>query len=360
MAGAAGRRGLLGRRAIVRPRRSGGRAPVAAAIPPAVAPLDLEAGCGPSSALASWPAARSCSRSLRPQAVLAQRVPEFERRGSGHHAGSIRVDARARRASRRASARATHEIRNFPAHKPEGIDRVGLVGFADALADPVRTSRSDLDTVAFYLDWIERDPQTLLGTDIGAALKSAMEVAKKDDRKTRKIFLIVSDGEDYGQELDNQVARSFASQAITSTASELARDQPVPDPDVRPDGREVPLRDEHGRHRQDEVLGGDAAADRLGHRRPLPPVAHRRRADARASTESCRASGGSSAGGRRPSIAISIRRGWPWRPRPPAPRCGSFCDHHANRPALTAHAAAGHHRRSRGRRSARSSSASTC
>jgi hypothetical protein len=39
---------------------------------------------------------------------------------------------------------------------------------------------SDIETVAFYLDWINHDTQTLLGTDIGAALKNAREVARKD------------------------------------------------------------------------------------------------------------------------------------------------------------------------------------
>ena len=64
----------------------------------------------------------------------------------------------------------------------------------------------DLDTVAFYLDWIENDPQNLMGTNIGAALKNALEVARKDDRQTRKIFVLLSDGEDYGGEVNRQLA----------------------------------------------------------------------------------------------------------------------------------------------------------
>ena len=45
------------------------------------------------------------------------------------------------------------------------------------------------------LDYIDGDPHALFGTNIGAALTSALEVARKDKRPTRKVFLLVSDGE---------------------------------------------------------------------------------------------------------------------------------------------------------------------
>ena len=74
------------------------------------------------------------------------------------------------------------------------------------LADPVlpdarprhRRLLSRLDRAAIR--------RRFLGTNIGAALKNALEVAKKDDRKTRKIFVLLSDGEDYGGELSRQLA----------------------------------------------------------------------------------------------------------------------------------------------------------
>src|SRR4029077_3864312 len=141
---------------------------------------------------------------VRPQAQLTTRTPQYEREDL-----VIMLD---RSASMRAHdvapsrfSRATTEIRTFLVHKPENIDRVGLVGFAGSSLILSYLTR-DLDTVAFYLDWIEHDPQTLLGTDMGAALKNAREVAKKDDRKTRKIYVMLSDGEDYGQDLDSQAA----------------------------------------------------------------------------------------------------------------------------------------------------------
>jgi len=104
----------------------------------------------------------------------------------------------------------------------------------------------DLDTVAFYLDWIESDPQTLLGTDIGAALKNALDVARKDDRKTRKIFVLLSDGEDYGGEVSRQLA-VYRQEGHHINSIGIGSDDEVPIPEVQPDGKELPLRDEGGR-----------------------------------------------------------------------------------------------------------------
>jgi len=146
---------------------------------------------------------------VRPQALLAHRVPEYERQDL-----VILLD---RSASMRAHdiqpsrfSRATLEIRNFLRHKPEAIDRVALVGFADASV-VLSYLTSDVESIFFYLDWIDGDPYPLFGTNIGAALNSAMEVIKKDNRQTRKLILVVSDGEDYGDELAKalKAARAF-------------------------------------------------------------------------------------------------------------------------------------------------------
>src|SRR5205814_4834534 len=141
---------------------------------------------------------------VRPQALLAARTPEYERQDV--------VFLLDRSASMRAhdvepsrSRRATAELRNFLRSKPDTIDRIGLIGFADA-AVVLSYLTSDIDSLAFYLDWIDEDPTTLLGTNLGAALRSARDVAQKDDRPTRKLFVLISDGEDYGAELDAALA----------------------------------------------------------------------------------------------------------------------------------------------------------
>src|SRR5712692_8805442 len=115
---------------------------------------------------------------VRPQALIASRTPEFERQDL-----IVVLD---RSASMRAHdiqpsrfRRATLEVRNFLKHKPDAIDRVALVGFADASL-VLSYLTSDVGSVFFYLDWVDGDPFALLGTNIGAALNSAREVAQKD------------------------------------------------------------------------------------------------------------------------------------------------------------------------------------
>lgn len=181
---------------------------------------------------------------VRPQAPLTTRTPQYEREDL-----VIMLD---RSASMRAHdvapsrfARATQEIRTFLKNKPENIDRVGLVGFAASSLILSYLTR-DLDTVAFYLDWIENDPQNLMGTNIGAALKNALEVARKDDRRTRKIFVLLSDGEDYGGEVNRQLA-VYRQEGHHINSIGIGSDDEVPVPEVMPDGREIPLRDENGR-----------------------------------------------------------------------------------------------------------------
>lgn len=181
---------------------------------------------------------------LRPQVLLAERVPELERQDL-----IVMFD---RSASMRAHdvppsrfSRATQELTNFLQHKPEAIDRVGLVGFADASLI-LSYLTTDVDTVSFYLDWIDRDPQTLMGTDIGAALKSALEVARKDKKQTHKLFLLVSDGEDFGAELNAQLA-TYSAQGYHVHCIGIGSDTPAPIPLAQVDGKETYLRDEQGR-----------------------------------------------------------------------------------------------------------------
>ncbi|HJZ73634.1 MAG TPA: VWA domain-containing protein [Vicinamibacterales bacterium] len=181
---------------------------------------------------------------VRPQALLAARTPDYEREDI--------VFLLDRSASMRAHdippsrfLRATAEIRNFLRNKPDSIDRVGLVGFADASV-VLSYLTSDVDSLMFYLDWIDGDPTPLLGTNIGAALRSARAVAQKDDRQTRKLFLLVSDGEDYGAELDGALA-TFRQENRRVHCIGVGSDKDVPVPLRQADGQDAWLRDDEGR-----------------------------------------------------------------------------------------------------------------
>jgi Ca-activated chloride channel family protein len=181
---------------------------------------------------------------VRPRALVAARVPEFERQDV--------IFVLDRSASMRAHdvqpsrfLRATAELRSFLRNKPETIDRVGLVGFADASV-VLSYLTADIDSVMFYLDWIDEDPAALLGTNIGAALRSAREVAQKDDRHGPKLFLLISDGEDYGAEL-NDVLATFREEHLRVQCLGIGSDREVPVPLRLTDGREEFLRDDGGR-----------------------------------------------------------------------------------------------------------------
>jgi Ca-activated chloride channel homolog len=181
---------------------------------------------------------------VRPQASVTHRFPDYERQDLivmlDRSASMKARDIEPSRASR-----ATLEIRNFVRQKPEGIDRIALVGFADS-AIVLSYLTEDADSVLFYFDWIDADPTPLFGTNIAAALKSAMEVAQKDDRSTRKLFLLVSDGEDYGTELQRVLVTARAGGYRVNCIG-IGTGQAVAIPVRSAGGQETLLRDDTGR-----------------------------------------------------------------------------------------------------------------
>ena len=181
---------------------------------------------------------------VRPQAPITRLEPQYERADliiMLDRSVSMRAhDVRPSRASR-----ASLEIRNFLRQKPEGIDRVALIGFADS-AVVLTNLTTDLDSVLFYFDWLDRDPTTFFGTDIAAALTSAMDLARKDNHPTRKLFLIVSDGEDHGEGLTRAVALA-RSRGYRVNCIGIGSDQAVAIPVAAENGRETPLVDDTGR-----------------------------------------------------------------------------------------------------------------
>lgn len=135
----------------------------------------------------------------RPQVMLAAHDPQFERQDLVIVLDRS-VSMRAADVAPSRLVRATSEIRNFLRQRPEAIDRVALVGFADAslvLSYPT----ADMESLFFYLDWINDDPTPLFGTNVGGALIKALELVQKDQRKTRKVVLLISDGDDLGSDL---------------------------------------------------------------------------------------------------------------------------------------------------------------
>ncbi len=181
---------------------------------------------------------------MRPQLLLAQRVPDYERQDLIILLDRS-VSMRARDIQPSRFGRATAELRNLLRQKPEGIDRVGLIGFADSSV-VLSYLTGDVESVLFYLDWLDDDASVLFGTNLGAALKSAMDVARKDDRPTRKRFLLVSDGEDYGREL-NGALDVFRAEGYRVDCIGIGSDRPVPIPLTPSDAGDSFLKDDAGR-----------------------------------------------------------------------------------------------------------------
>jgi Ca-activated chloride channel family protein len=181
---------------------------------------------------------------MRPQAPVTRRFPEYERQDL-----IIMLD---RSASMKARdilpsrfSRATLEMRNLVSRKPAGIDRIALIGFADS-AVVLSYLTADADSVLFYFDWIDADPTPLFGTNIGAALQSAVEVAAREDQAAQKLFLVVSDGEDFGSELERALASARAAGYRVNCIG-IGGEEAVPILLQEPGGRDTPLRDDTGR-----------------------------------------------------------------------------------------------------------------
>ncbi len=184
----------------------------------------------------------------RPQVLLARLVPDYERQDLIIVLDrSVSMHARDIQPSR--FSRATLELRNLLRQKPEGIDRLGLVGFADSSV-VLSYLTGDVESVLFYLDWLDGESTVLFGTNIGAALNGARDVAKKDDRPTRKRFLLVSDGEDHGTELKTALD-TFRAEGYRVDCIGIGSGQAVPIPLTASDddarAEDSYLRDDAGR-----------------------------------------------------------------------------------------------------------------
>lgn len=180
---------------------------------------------------------------MRPQLFSERRLPEYERQDL-----VLILD---RSASMRAQdvppsrgRRAVEEIKTFLAQQPEGIDRVGLVGFAGTSLILSHLTR-DTASLLFYLDWTLDDREPHFGTNIGAALASARELARKDGRPTRKIFLVLSDGEDRSEELPKALAALHDERTRVHCIG-IGGEREAPIPVLRADGVSEFLEDEQG------------------------------------------------------------------------------------------------------------------
>jgi len=105
--------------------------------------------------------------------------------------------------------RALEVIGTFVRKKPPQ-DRVGLVSFsAGSLILSYLTE--DPENILFYLEYLKQEPVISPGTNVGRALMNGLTIVAKDAeanpaaRRHKKVFILLSDGEDHGTELESAV-----------------------------------------------------------------------------------------------------------------------------------------------------------
>lgn len=92
------------------------------------------------------------------------------------------------------------------------IGRVGLLSFSGS-SIILSYLTSDSENVLFYLDYLAEQPDSSLGTDIGSAIVSGIQVMDQglqgDEKleENRQILVMLSDGEDHGEELNEALRR---------------------------------------------------------------------------------------------------------------------------------------------------------
>jgi Ca-activated chloride channel family protein len=151
--------------------------------------------------------------------------------------------------------RATRVIREIVVGEPL-IQRVGLVTFSrSSLILSYLTS--DVENILFYLDFLREQHLPGVGTNIGAAIASGIQVIElrrkeAEASQNHPIMILLSDGEDHEEELEVRLQQASRAQLTVYTigiASEA--------------GGFIPIRDEGGNVKFVEDLQGTRLISRL-------------------------------------------------------------------------------------------------
>jgi Ca-activated chloride channel family protein len=130
-------------------------------------------------------------------------------------------------------------------------DRVGLVSFAGA-SMIISYLTEDANNILYYLDYLKEDTTVSHGTNIGAGLRNAVTVIRKDAElhpaagRNKKVFILLSDGEDNSIELDGAVA-AVREQRVKVHTVGVGSAEDVPIPISYEAGRPVYLEDDGGK-----------------------------------------------------------------------------------------------------------------
>jgi Ca-activated chloride channel family protein len=146
-------------------------------------------------------------------------------------------------------ARALEVIGVF-SRKKLSHDRIGLVSFAGGSLI-LSYLTEDPNNILYYLDYLKEDTTLSLGTNIGRALTNGLTVISKEAEaspqaaRNKKVFILVSDGEDHGTELESAV-REVKGREVKVHTIGIGSKEGAPIPIAKEQGRPVYLEDNKG------------------------------------------------------------------------------------------------------------------
>ncbi|MBI4488216.1 MAG: VWA domain-containing protein [Deltaproteobacteria bacterium] len=129
-------------------------------------------------------------------------------------------------------------------------DRIGLVSFSGGSLI-LSYLTEDPDNILYYLKYLKDDASLSLGTNIGRALKNGLTIITKESEVSpeaaqhKRVFILVSDGEDHGAELESAV-REVARLGIKVHAIGIGSKEGAPIPIAWEDGKISYLEDQKG------------------------------------------------------------------------------------------------------------------
>jgi len=98
-------------------------------------------------------------------------------------------------------------VGRFARNKPSQ-DRIGLVSFASGSLI-LSYLTEDTSNILYYLNYLKDDASFNPGTNIGRAIQNGFAVLSRDAElyphvaRKKRLFILISDGEDHGEELEN-------------------------------------------------------------------------------------------------------------------------------------------------------------
>jgi len=145
--------------------------------------------------------------------------------------------------------RALDVIGTFTRKKPPQ-DRIALVSFSGGSLI-LSYLTEDANNILFYLDYLKQDTTLSPGTNIGRALRNGLTVVAKELEtnpaagQNKRVFILLSDGEDHGQELEAAVLEVKRQNIKVHTVG-IGSKEGSPIPIASSDGKPVFLEDENG------------------------------------------------------------------------------------------------------------------